>query len=423
MILLHPLMFLSAPFPPQDEDIHPPLLRGSQPILLSPAIKYTPGKTPAFSFDWQLDLPASDSIGSSELARAGDGLNPLRVYSDPLPSGRTMMLAGGNAVLPVVSGILRGDVRQRKAFSLKDHTQDLDVSLANDISTVPLDGLPTPPHSRSGNLRKYSSLNFDELDKIESSSSLQLPIDSSSEHLGNTQSTAFLRKSKSFLTFSRDSLGLGDDTSSPGSAHWTNKLRKRPRPESTASPILDDPPMHLAPPVELPKGLEQIGEGIGYNYRGDGRRRSLILASLTPRTCHGIFTGRRTKPGAKQKQHKDDVPSSHNDKGKEGGKRVLSLGSGGERANEHGERTHTGPEEDEEDLMDEVMREIYGDDWNGGSSPPRQMQGRVRRSAGLGWGEVIATPTRFGMAEDASYGGPDCTLRLVTSPSTPWIDS
>ena len=105
----------------------------------------------------------------------------------------------------------------------------------------------------------------------------------------------------------------------------------------------------------------------------------------------------------------------------------------GDRAT--GEQGHSYEHEEEDpDLMDEVMREIYGDDWNAGDDSvepavglrtPRARSEPRRRGRGLGWADADAdtdSASRFGMhAEDASFGGPDCTMRLITSPSTPWI--
>ena len=414
----------TAPFPTCVQAVYPPSPSDSQPIFRLQVAQQSSGKTPSFSFDWQLDLPPSDSVDSSGPVHADSGLHALRIHSGPRVCDDTLMPTLEDATGPVSISVPKQTQEPPPPPRL---ARDPDDSVAPGMGAAPFTrGLPTPPNSRIGNLRKYSSLNFDELDR----DSLSVPSPKlHAESSSGRQPSAILRKSKSILALSRDSLRLGDDSFSTNASHWTHKLRVWPRSDSagTVSPPLmpDVPPVPPVPPMpapaDLPRGVEHIGEGIGYTYRGNGRRRSLILASLTPRTCHGIFAGRRTKQKA---PHKDGTSQDSSEKEKDAaGAQVRSSGEGAEkeRTSELGER---GVEEDEEDLMDEVMREIYGDDWNAGMSPQLR-QGQQSQVAGGGteWG--IATPpsTRFGLAEDASFGGPDCTLRLVTSPSTPWLGS
>ncbi|RPD59450.1 kinase-like protein [Lentinus tigrinus ALCF2SS1-6] len=358
-----------------------------------------------FSFDWQQDLLPSRPSHHSGLSRVKHSLQALRSDQEQHCGDRTitsscvyqtgdMSRLSSKRSLPVVP-----DARPVSDL------HDADASILPDLVPTPHAGLPTPPNSRIGNLRKYSSLNFDDLDSLDSVESTPAP-ESSYRRLARSQSSLLLRKSKSILGLSQsqESLKDADDTFNSTPARLASKLRKRSRAEAPLPPVPSTP----TPPVpELPKGLEHIGSGIGYTYRGEARRAPLNLASLTPRTCHSIFTGRRTKSGGKRKT-KDGGP----------GERDPS-GTGGE-GQEHADAVGSGAEhENEEDLMDEVMREIYGDEWNRGLSPQMGgVRGVAGAAAGLGWGDML-TLGRFGMAEDASFAGPDCTLRLVTSPSTP----
>ena len=366
-----------------------------------------------FSFDWQRDtLPRLPSHHSG-LSRVRHSLQALRSDQEQ-DCGDTTITAtrvydtgdisrlSSKRSLPMVS-----DAR------LASDLHDADASILPDLVPTPHAGLPTPPNSRIriGNLRKYSSLNFDDLDSLDSDESTPAP--EPLRRFARSQSSLLLRKSKSILGLSQSQDSLRDPDDTPGStpAKLASKLRKRSRAELHHPPVPSTP----APPVpELPKGLEHIGSGIGYTYRGEPRRPQLNLASLTPRTCHGIFGGRRIKSGGKRKT-KEGAPNEKD-----------ASGGGGEQAHaNHTDGAVSGPEnghENDEDLMDEVMREIYGDEWNRGLSPQLGgVRGAGAGAAGLGWGDML-TLGRFAMAEDASFAGPDCTLRLVTSPSTPRLD-
>ncbi len=237
--------------------------------------------------------------------------------------------------------------------------------------------------AKIGNLRRYSSLNFD----LQSSVSVMSLAAAVEDLAGEPMpSPVHLRHARSFL-----GLSLGSNDESLGGPSWTNKLRRRtPRPET--------PPV---PAPELPKGVRQMGNGIGYTRRAEARRSVLGLASLTPRTCQAMFSGRLPRFGGKRKQKDTDTS--------DGG----------------GQRDQAADEDDADDAdpMDEVMREIYGDDWAGGESPAvlrpsARLQGRGRGGGrvGLGWDDTL---TRDGTPPvDASFAGADSTLRLV-SPSTP----
>lgn len=349
-----------------------------------------------FLFDWRRDVVLGDTANSGRRAQAEPAIVKAPSPEDDL--GDKTFIPGQDAAVTIAD-----DSRLVSKVSLLAH--DPDISILPDVVPTPHAGLPTPPNSRISNLRKYSSLNFDELDDLNSIAS-SVPCAESSGRLGRrSHSAAILRKSKSIFGLSHESLRDvndvdADDGSSLGSGRW-NKLRKRSRPPTPVSSVPPVPSASPTPPVPvLPKGVQHIGSGIGYTYRGEPRRPVLSLASLTPRTCHGIFTGRRSKSDVGKRKEQEQAGMVPNATG-------AALENGDELEND-------------EDLMDEVMREIYGDDWNPGLSPEHGGLGRGGAAAGLGW--ELSFMSRFGMAEDASFAGPDSTLRLVTSPSTPRVD-
>ncbi|KAI0757567.1 kinase-like domain-containing protein [Daedaleopsis nitida] len=370
---------IEAPFPHADlgDTFNAATDAGELPASLDDAQEHAQ----AFSFDWQYDLSRDETqaVVRDYMATAPPRARTSseddmgdKTFIPPVPF---MDVPG-----PHATGNNSRVGPKRKAVPMAD---DMELSILPDLVSTPHTGLPTPPNSRAGNLRKYSSLNFDDADEIDSVASSSRSVG----RLARSQSAALLRKSKSFLGLSTESLKAEDG----------DELR----PPTPVAPL---PPVPPAPIPDLPKGVEHMGGGIGYTYRAQTQQPALSWATLTPRTCHGIFTGRRSKS--------------------EGGKRKAE---GGPSSQKHGPRGHgqeaaaheaAGEPENEEDLMDEVMREIYGDEWNAGVSPE---QGGRAAAAGLGW-EDLLTMSRFGMAADASYAGPDCTLRLVTSPSTPRLD-
>ncbi|KAI0717530.1 kinase-like domain-containing protein [Cerioporus squamosus] len=393
---------IQAPFQPLSQGAVPVVNNQGSTVPPLDASGAVDDRSEPFSFDWQHNIVPSLPSNHSELARVRHSLQAIRSDQGQHFGDKTMtptrVYGTGDISRLSSKRSLPAASNPRPGSDL----YDADASILPDLVPTPHAGLPTPPNSRTGNLRKYSSLNFDDLDSLDSVESIPAP--QSYGRLARSQSSLLLRKSKSILGLSQDSLKDADDTFSSTPARLASKLRKRTRVE-TPVPLAPSTPV---PPVpELPKGLEHIGSGIGYTYRGGPRLHPLNLASLTPRTCHGIFTGRRIKSGGKRKA-KDGAAG---EKDPPGGEHTDAVASGAEGEHEH---------ENEEDLMDEVMREIYGEEWNRGLSP--QLGGtRGAAASGLGWGDML-TLTRFGQAEDASFAGPDCTLRLVTSPSTPRLD-
>lgn len=221
-------------------------------------------------------------------------------------------------------------------------------------------------------LRKYSSLNFDSDTVSSGDISYEAARRSHSGKLSRRQSSlALLRTAVSFTS-------RGD--SSPASPR--KKLRKKNRPFSSPS----------VPVVMLPSGISQIGSGIGYTRRVEAPQTRLSFSSLTPRTCHTLFSngfplGKKSGPG-----------------------RSFSGDDTTIRSNE--------------DPMNEVMRDIYGSTWelgmsgspDGGHTYNPSSYPSIHRS-GLGWGRTVyptTSPPGSSFLQDTSHA----TLRLVTPTST-----
>ncbi|KAI0668627.1 hypothetical protein C8Q78DRAFT_1045232 [Trametes maxima] len=325
-----------------------------------------------FAFDWQLVSSSASVPDSGDVSRIRGRLQAL--HTDSNLSNETLKLRDAAVSLTIDITVPDEDV-----------LDVLDIASA-EFGTLP-DGV-SGTSAKIGRLRRYSSLNF-ELESSTSGTSLQPGLDDSARELA--PSPFRLRHARSIL-----GLSLGNTEEDLSSVSWASKLRRRTRPEA------DSPAVDLQPEPELPKGVKRIGDGIGYTRRADVRRSVLSLGSLTPRTCQGLF-----KLGGKRKQKKGTPGASDGDAQRE-------------RVDAPADELY----EDDGDPMDEVMREIYGDDWAAGTSPPADVGpasvrvcerggGRV----GLGWD---SGPLRgYGMSPvDASFAGADSTLRLV-SPSTP----
>lgn len=222
--------------------------------------------------------------------------------------------------------------------------------------------MPSP--KKFGTLRKYSSLNFD-LDTLPSA-----PSSGCASIGGATPSSGQqLRKSQSVYAspFTQTSSGT------------RNKLRKRVRPEDTPVSAYVQYPI-----LDLPPGIEQIGNGIGYMRRATPVHARLSMSTLTPRACHGFFAGGRFSGMTPRKKTGS-------------GERLESAGGGVavmDCAN------------DSEDQMDAVMHEMYGSRWNlglsaselshAGGAHPRVYSALSRTSVGLGLGEGALDMTRGG---------------------------
>ncbi|GBE78629.1 predicted protein [Sparassis crispa] len=272
-------------------------------------------------------------------------------------------------------------------------------------------GAASPPIRRGlGTLRKYSSLNFD-LDTLASA-----PFGSQDDiSRPSPQPSNILRKSQSQLNCGSP-LSLQE---TPDTSRWRNKLRKKSRPDISLN-FVHTP----QPPLALPQGVEQIGNGIGYTRRSDPYHSRLSIATLTPRTCYALFSGGRLP----------SMPAKFEPK----------EGRNGQRSNHAGVAVMEGPNQSE-DQMDAVMREMYGSTWNLGLSAtdlssagadPRAYAALGRPCVGLGYGETpfgrahsharnIAmretTPTPMVPAELRSLS-PASTLRLVSPSTTPRMD-
>ncbi|KAI0656764.1 kinase-like domain-containing protein [Cubamyces menziesii] len=330
------------------------------------------GKEASFVYDYQraptTDSPShppeqtgpacsTGSIGSPGISGIRSHLQALRVEHDPSDAAVGLLNVPKS---PTVIDIPR---------SASTSPERLDA-VSGEFGALP-DGV-SGATARIGDLRRYSSLNFD-LESSASVMSMNRGAESSAREL--VASPVRLRHARSFLGLS---VGNTEDSLSLGSPSWTSRLRLRGRPET---PPLTAP----VPQLELPKGVQQIGNGIGYTRRADVRRSVLTLASLTPRTCQGIFTGRLPRLSGKRKPPKELVGTKHEDVAQE------------------------------VDPMDEVMREIYGNDWVAAGSSPVDHPVSGGKREGLGWDEMV-TRAHSMPAVDASFAGADSTLRLVSTP-------
>ncbi|KAI9065571.1 kinase-like protein [Trametes sanguinea] len=324
----------------------------------------------SFAFDHESVPAAVDSPGSLEVSGVRGHLEALRV--DHGPSDETLKPQDVVKSPSIIDDIL-GSGRL---------AQEQSGSGAGEFGSLP-DGVSGAGATRIGNLRRHSSLHFD-LASLGSANSAPGVVNGSVRELGSP-SPVHLRHARSIL-----GLSLGNTDDSLGSHSWTSKLRRRTRPES---------PSLSAPLPPLPKGVEQIGNGIGYTRRAEARRSVMTLASLTPRTCQSFFSGRLPRLVGKRKPKEDSGVGDNAEAGD-----VIDIG------------LH------EEDPMDEVMREIYGSDWAAGSpdaGPSVRVCGRGGRGrVGLGWDEAVSRDG-YG-AVDASFAGADSTLRLV-APGTPLL--
>ncbi|KAH9949489.1 kinase-like domain-containing protein [Amylocystis lapponica] len=286
--------------------------------------------------------------------------------------------------------------RMQSAASSMPTIQELDgdLSIPAEFGGLPLSDGVVEHKTRFGTLRKYSSLHFDadhKTDTLPSAPSVSRTNSSgASAHLSEK-----LPQSQSAYT---SPLSIGT-----GSPRTRNKLRKKARPDSTPNSVLI-PQSRLV----LPEGIEQIGNGIGYTRRVEPTSYArLSLSTLTPRTCHALFTGGVPKHANARSRVGTAAPAG-----------VAVMGS----ANTS------------EDQMDAVMHEMYGSAWRLGMSAnevsaaaadPRTYAAEARPGVGLGWGEGAVGlgrgVRRASPPKELATLSPNSTLRLV-SPSTPRLE-
>ncbi|KAI0935627.1 hypothetical protein AcV5_003997 [Taiwanofungus camphoratus] len=334
------------------------------------------------------DVP--DTVDGFSFTWIQKGTDGLDVQATSLPctadQGPRLGCLGKKALSPASQDTLNSTLEEA----------EIEVSIPAEFGGIQRD-LPSPKTKyQSGTLRKYSSLNFDS-DTLPSAPSL----DQDDLPGGGLSPFQKLRKSQSnfFSPITREP---------PGSPRARNKLRKKARPDSTPIPLFAQPAL-----LDLPQGIEQIGNGIGYTRRAESCHPRFSISTLTPRTCHALFSGRHS--GVNHKQ----------------GRKKSSSGSGERFEHPNAGVSIMGGSNESEDQMDAVMREMYGSRWNLGLSStelshaaaadPRVYASLARTSVGLGLGEGALELTR-GMRlpvppAELSTLSPDSTLRLV-SPST-----
>lgn len=285
-----------------------------------------------------------------------------------------------------------------------DQTLALDTSMVStatmDLSGDQSDLLKT----RSGTLRKYATLNFD----LDDHPSVCFNEDEGEGEDSAPGSDAILLQNTQFEIGSPTSINALE---SPRSRK--KKLRKKVRPESSIPLVAQSPP----PVYDLPAGIEQIGMGIGYTRPAEAHHSRLSISTLTPRTCHALFSGSRL-PYFKQDPRKaGSKPHLDNHLDTSAQTSAAAVMQGGNAS---------------EDQMDAVMREIYGSAWNLGLSStdvnavaaplPAATVAAGPSTTGLG-----LSGSTMAMMDRAQYAAPppaelltmspDSTLRLVT-PST-----
>jgi hypothetical protein len=197
----------------------------------------------------------------------------------------------------------------------------------------------------------------------------------------------------------RKSSALGALVGSNGSvsdislkAQIKNKLKKRV--QIVSSPVIVVP--QDSPRLDLPTGIVQTGQGIGFTYSlGSAALSKASICSTTPRSCHGLSLKTFPRLTGKRKQR--------------GSQRSVGRISS----------------EAEDQEMVAVMKEIYGSTWSLGMSAVDLSQPLVYTttssplSSTLSPGLLTPEAPEFAEADEAVAGDPDSTLRLVSPSSLP----
>lgn len=199
-----------------------------------------------------------------------------------------------------------------------------------------------------------------------------------------------LRKQKSFAD--RIFSTISTSAARP-KARIKNKMQRRVR--IVDSPVVVSPqePSYVTPDLDLPSGIVQTGNGIGFTYTlAPAAISKASICTTTPRACHGISLK---------------------------GFPRFSLPR---IARRYGTQTLQLEETQEDREMMAVMREIYGSTWsldmsNVGLSYPHGTFGRPACSAALDTPCLTPETPEFQNTKEAVAGDPDATLRLV-SPSS-----
>ncbi|EMD41396.1 hypothetical protein CERSUDRAFT_69969 [Gelatoporia subvermispora B] len=361
------------------------------------AVNILEEQIPDSAVDLTWDKPAAaDKFSFTRECADTDSINvqPLQppVSEHEIPSSPKSV-----RIVPTVARI-------KKAASVHEDLED-HLSIPEEFGGL---GRDSPKATfKSGALRKYSSLNFDDSDTLDSAPSL--PRDDSSGAFSSPLS--FFRKSHSHQTSP-----LSDDQRSPELPRQCNKLRKKLRWESA-------PSASAAPRLNLPPGIEQIGHGIGYTRRSEPAhaRLALSLPTLTPRTCHALFTKHPGGPGDKSADGSRNQDLGLHKQERYGSRAHHQARSDGIYSGDLATAMRTSGEG--EDPLDEVLQEIYGDpSWmsafelSSAGSDPRAYVAWNRAGAGLGLApsDVLRPKHVAAPAELATRS----TLRLVPSSAT-----
>ncbi|OCH88993.1 hypothetical protein OBBRIDRAFT_47399 [Obba rivulosa] len=263
---------------------------------------------------------------------------------------------------------------------------------------------------QSGVLRKYSSLNFNDSDTLDSAPSITRD---DSSGVFSSPLSIFRRSQSHYMS------PISMQQHSPESPRLRNKLRKKIRTDGA-------PPAQSPPRLDLPLGIEQIGNGIGYTRRSESAhaRLAISLPTLTPRTCHALF-GKHSGPTSSKKDERDrrqDSEPHKQESRRPGCKTRQQTGNSGLYG---GNMSRIGDEDEDEDPLDEVLQGIYGSppwastlELSSAATDPRAYVAWGRAGLGLAPGDMLHSRHVAAPAELATRS----TLRLV-SPSTPRLDS
>jgi hypothetical protein len=192
-----------------------------------------------------------------------------------------------------------------------------------------------------------------------------------------------LRKSKSFALVDR----IASSISILRKERIKNKLIERVQIDS--SPVMTSP--QGSPALDLPTGIVQTGQGIGFNYAlVPATLSKASICSITPRTCHGLSLKGFSRLARKTK---------------------ASIDQQGLTSPVHSEN-------DEDREMMAVMKEIYGSTWSLGMSAVNVAQPLAYPTVNsplstLSPGLQPSETPEFAEADEAIVGDPDTTLRLV----------
>lgn len=260
----------------------------------------------------------------------------------------------------------------------------------------------TPVTDTGNNICKNRSSFWDELGSDQGSVISLSDMGLKSGHVLPALSN--LRKKRSSAFVSSRFLSSISLTSVGGVDPKPKRLKKRVRPVSSAPTLTSSSSFFRPRPtlkMDLPRGIEQMGQGIGFRHNVDAGRRSTIafLPSSTPKVCSPLFswtnhifrrhTKRRSKRGFGSSIYPSDIQPTEI--------------------------------KDEDQDIAEVLQEIEGGAWSRSFKPP--LPGILCHPSVYSFRSVEPSnkivseerePCTEGLDEEVDA---DTTLRLVISPA------